>query len=455
MTALRTQLGFSPYATQVRFIPTGTITATNIQRAIEQILALPSLSGDLGATDNAVLRTDGTDGDALQGSGVIIDDNNYVTGMARLGIGGATPDATNVLSANLPAVLFNRETDDVQIKLNKEASGDTASFLFQTNFSGFAEIGLTGDNDFHFKVSPDNFSTPYEAIIIDNTDGSVDFPIGASINGDAIADFLSLASTANGLGASLIGIEDAGGLITATNVEGALAENRTAIDAAEAAITAIEADYLTSSDIGTSVQAYDTDLDAWAGVNPSSYYTAAQVDAGFQPLDSDLTAIAALTTTSFGRGLLTEADASSAFGTLKQDATEGATGVLDKATDAEIRAATSGAHAICAEDLSSASALVTLTDAATVAIDWTAGINFTLTLTTDRILGNPTNEIPGTWRTVFVISDGGPDTLTFGSEYGGVPPTLDDITTTKGYLLSIYCRAAGQFLVFSADGSPA
>lgn len=39
-----------------------------------------------------------------------------------------------------------------------------------------------------------------------------------------------LASTANGEGASLVGIEDAGGLITATTVEGALAENRTAID---------------------------------------------------------------------------------------------------------------------------------------------------------------------------------------------------------------------------------
>jgi len=44
----------------------------------------------------------------------------------------------------------------------------------------------------------------------------------------------ALASTGNGDGASLIGIEDSGGLITATTVEGALAENRTAIDALEA-----------------------------------------------------------------------------------------------------------------------------------------------------------------------------------------------------------------------------
>lgn len=44
---------------------------------------------------------------------------------------------------------------------------------------------------------------------------------------------VSLASTSNGLGASMVGIEDSGTLITATTVEGALAENRTAIDAIE------------------------------------------------------------------------------------------------------------------------------------------------------------------------------------------------------------------------------
>jgi hypothetical protein len=119
-----------------------------------------------------------------------------------------------------------------------------------------------------------------------------------------------------------------------------------------------------------------------------------------------------------------------------------------------VRAATAN-RVLQAGLLNSASALVALTDATTVALDWTAGINFTLTITTDRILGNPTNEIPGQFRTVFVISDGGPDELTFGSEYGGVPPTLDDITTTKGYLLTIFCRAAGQFLVTAIDGSPA
>lgn len=48
----------------------------------------------------------------------------------------------------------------------------------------------------------------------------------------------------------------------------------------------------------------------------SSYLTTSAASAAYQPLDSDLTAIAALTTTTFGRSLLTQADAAAARTTL-------------------------------------------------------------------------------------------------------------------------------------------
>lgn len=82
-----------------------------------------------------------------------------------------------------------------------------------------------------------------------------------------------LASTANGKGASTIGIEDAGGLIAATNVEGALAENRTAIDAIEADYlqAADIANMLETSDIGVSVQGYSSVL-----ANTTASFTTAQ-----------------------------------------------------------------------------------------------------------------------------------------------------------------------------------
>jgi len=124
------------------------------------------------------------------------------------------------------------------------------------------------------------------------------------------------------------------------------------------------------------------------------------------------------------------------------------------ASAANVRAAAAN-KVITADLLETASALVTLTDAATIALDWDTGINFDVTLTTDRVLGNPTNGQPGTWRTVLVKSDGGPDTLTFGNQYGGTVPTITDVTTSQFYLLSIYCKTATQFLVTSIDGSDA
>lgn len=87
-------------------------------------------------------------------------------------------DATNRLAVRGPAVLHTAVysgdggSGHAQHKLNKEATGDTASFLFQTNFSGRAEIGLAGDDDFRFKVSPDGSSWT-DAIVIDKDDGTV------------------------------------------------------------------------------------------------------------------------------------------------------------------------------------------------------------------------------------------------------------------------------------------
>jgi len=70
----------------------------------------------------------------------------------------ATPDATNKLSVNSAAVLFNNIGNGVQLKLNKNALADTASLLFQTSFSGRAELGTAGDDGFHVKVSADGAS---------------------------------------------------------------------------------------------------------------------------------------------------------------------------------------------------------------------------------------------------------------------------------------------------------
>lgn len=72
---------------------------------------------------------------------------------------------------------------EVRYKLSKESAAKTLSFLFQDNFSGRAEIGLTGDDDFHFKVSADG-TTWADAIIIDRSTGSTKVNTGFFLTGD-------------------------------------------------------------------------------------------------------------------------------------------------------------------------------------------------------------------------------------------------------------------------------
>ncbi len=87
----------------------------------------------------------------------------------------ATADTSNRLSVASPATLFSHSGNGHQLKINKNALADTASSLYQTGFSGRAEMGLTGDDDFHFKVSPDG-SAWSEAIVINKDTGGVTFP---------------------------------------------------------------------------------------------------------------------------------------------------------------------------------------------------------------------------------------------------------------------------------------
>lgn len=74
--------------------------------------------------------------------------------MQSLGI-NATPDTSNRLTVAAAATLFNNAGNGHQIKVNKEAVTDTASLLFQTGWSGRAEMGTAGDDSFSIKTSAD------------------------------------------------------------------------------------------------------------------------------------------------------------------------------------------------------------------------------------------------------------------------------------------------------------
>lgn len=176
MTAIKTTIGAKDEARDLLVQRISGLTALQSQEALAEIVALIDAiggggSGDVvgpaSATDNAIARYDGTTGKLLQNGLVTIGDTGIMNGAIAVGV-NATADTTNRLSVNSAAVLFNHAGAGTQIKVNKNATGDTGSYLFQTGFSGRAEFGTIGDDDFTLKTSPDGsaFTT---ALIADNS----------------------------------------------------------------------------------------------------------------------------------------------------------------------------------------------------------------------------------------------------------------------------------------------
>jgi len=90
-----------------------------------------------------------------QGSGwVDLVETRLAAGIARLGVNTTAAGADRLAVAG-DAALFTHQTGDHRIKVNKGAAANTASLLFQTGFSGRAEMGLTGSDAFALRVSDD------------------------------------------------------------------------------------------------------------------------------------------------------------------------------------------------------------------------------------------------------------------------------------------------------------
>ncbi len=117
--------------------------------------------------EGAPVAWNGTTWVAVGGSGA-------VNPVPLVGV-NATADTTNRLSVSSPASLFNHGGAGHQMKINKNAATDNASILFQTGFSGRAEMGTTGSDDYAFKVSADG-STWFTGITINRATGACTFP---------------------------------------------------------------------------------------------------------------------------------------------------------------------------------------------------------------------------------------------------------------------------------------
>ena len=102
--------------------------------------------------------------------------------LTRLGV-DTTADATNPFAARLNKALWTARSvsdggdGDLRLTFNKDTATDVGSLLFQSGYSGRAELGLIGDDDFTLKVSADG-STWRAAMTVDRTSGAVAFPFG-------------------------------------------------------------------------------------------------------------------------------------------------------------------------------------------------------------------------------------------------------------------------------------
>jgi hypothetical protein len=128
----------------------------------------------------AVVRAEGTtlifNGLEWVGSAI---DASALQNVGSVGI-NTTADDVNRLAVSADATLLSHDGSDHRVVVNKDASTDTASLLFQTGYSGRAEMGTAGGDDFSIKVSPDSISWN-TALTFDGTTGRAEFPSGAQV----------------------------------------------------------------------------------------------------------------------------------------------------------------------------------------------------------------------------------------------------------------------------------
>ena len=191
--------------------------------------------------------------------------------LAGVGI-NASYDAVNRLALASEASLFNHEGNGHQIKVNKAASTDTASLLYQTNFTGHAEMGLNGSNDWSLKTSADGAAW-VEALVVDAATGLVGGGAVQAAPDDTTAGRLMRADYGYGPGNLLGTVAQSAGVPTGAVIENG--SNANGIYTRFADGLQICQSPEISVDITTSVGAiYRSSADVWA-------YPAAFVDKPF------------------------------------------------------------------------------------------------------------------------------------------------------------------------------
>ncbi len=159
----------------------------------------------------------------LQHDGEKFTNTSNIQGISMLGV-NATADETNKLSVKSEVILFDNIGSGAQVKVNKAASTDVATHLFQTAYSGRAEFGLAGNDNFTLKVSPDG-NDWYESFVVDSSTGNIDFKGIITNNGGAIGsgsggtggEYMPIPKSNDGVIGQIVTIRQVGGTLVAPN----------------------------------------------------------------------------------------------------------------------------------------------------------------------------------------------------------------------------------------------
>ena len=103
-------------------------------------------------------------------------------------------DATNRLAVASEATLLTHDGAGHQLKINKNEATDTASLLFQTGWSGRAEMGTAGNDGFAIKVSA-NGSAWHDALLANSTTGALSAPNGLTVTGNISGSAVTQSAT--------------------------------------------------------------------------------------------------------------------------------------------------------------------------------------------------------------------------------------------------------------------
>jgi hypothetical protein len=299
------------------------------------------------------------------------------------------------------------------------------------------EVGASRDT-WGIKLNAD-LSLLDDIFMADGTGTSVGLNVGAGKT-------LSVAGTASLSGAVTAGAVTAGA-VTATSLLTDTIDEKTVSVGVTIESVLLKDGLVAGRNVATDGTKLDG-VEAAADVTDTANVTAAGalMDTEVSANLKTLVLPASTTISAFGRTLVDDADAATARTTL------GVGVPLVQATASDIRAGVSGTY-VSGGAMEAASEEVTLTDAATIAVDWSTFLTGVVTLAGNRTLGAPTNAEPGTWRTIRVVQDGtGSRTLGFNAVY--LTEDNETITLSTGAAakdtLYIYCETTSLFHVSAA-----